>query len=92
MLHLHASHAPGGLARQEKTAAEHVSAWSARVRISSLPVMKGTIVSVEEVGGSFRTRAEVQQILIGSDGDPHLELVFLDNPAPEHLRADLGDQ
>lgn len=92
MLHLHASQAPGGLAREEQTAAEKVSAWGARVRVASLPVMKGTIVSVEEVGGSFRTRAEVHHILIGSDGDPHLELVFLDNPAPEHLRADRADQ
>jgi hypothetical protein len=50
--------------------------------------MKGAIVSVEDAGGAFRTRAEVRHILIGADGEPRLELVFLDGSAPTRLLTD----
>ena len=82
VLRLTAEQAPGALALEEQAAAECVRAWDARVRISSLPAMKGAIVLVEGVGGSFRTRAEVRHIVIGTDGDPRLDLAFLDAPAP----------
>jgi hypothetical protein len=59
--------------------------WAARVRICSLPAMKGALVMVEEGGGDFRTRAEVRHIAIGADGAPRLDLAFLDSPAPKHL-------
>jgi hypothetical protein len=88
MLRVAAEHAPGAVERGERALAECVHLWAARVRISSLPVMKGAIVLVEEAGGSFRTRAEVRHIVIGADGDPRLDLVFLDAPAPTRLLTD----
>ena len=88
VLRLTAEQAPGALALEEQAAAECVRAWDARVRISSLPAMKGAIVLVEGVGGSFRTRAEVRHIVIGTDGDPRLDLSFLDAPAPTCLLTD----
>jgi PilZ domain len=81
---LDASRAPGGVAREERTVAEDIGKWGARVR-TSLPVVKGDMVGVEEVDGSFKTRAEVRSISIESDGHPRLSLLFLDEPAPEHL-------
>jgi hypothetical protein len=49
--------------------------------------MKGTTVLVEDPGGHFRTRAEVRHITIGADGNPRLELVFLDASAPSRLQT-----
>jgi hypothetical protein len=83
-----AEHAPGTVERDERAVAERVRLWDARVRISSLPAMKGTIVWVEDALGGFRTRAEVSHIVIGADGDPRLDLVFLDAPAPTRLLTD----
>ena len=54
-------------------------------KTTSLPVLKGAILTVEEVGGKFRTRAEVQNILIAKDGNPLLTLLLLDAPVPERL-------
>jgi hypothetical protein len=88
ILRLAPEHAPGGLEQEERAVAECVRLWDARVRISSLPAMKGAIVSVEDAGGAFRTRAEVRHILIGTDGDPRLDLVFLDGSAPTRLLTD----
>lgn len=84
-LRLEAEHAPGGVERGERAVAERIRAWDARVRISSLPAMKGATVVVEDPGGHFRTRAEVRHILIGADGNPRLDLVFLDSSAPSRL-------
>jgi hypothetical protein len=88
VLRLAAEHAPGGVEQEERAVAEHVRVWDARVRISSLPAMKGAIVLVEDGGETFRTRAEVRHIVIGVDGDPRLDLVFLDAPAPTRLLTD----
>lgn len=85
MLRLPAEHAPGALERGERALAECIRMWAARVRICSLPAMKGALVMVEEGGGDFRTRAEVRHIAIGADGAPRLDLAFLDSPAPKHL-------
>lgn len=82
VLLLTASHAPGGVACQERTRIEQVTERGARVRVTSLPVMKGMILGLEEVAGGFVTQAEVDQILIGADGNPHIDLAFLDHPAP----------
>jgi hypothetical protein len=89
-LRLEAEHAPGGIAVEERTVAEDVSLWGAQVRAASLPVLKGAILQVEEIGGDFRTRAEVRNISIGADGQPRLNLLFLDNPAPERLLPAVG--
>lgn len=88
ILRLTAEQAPGALALEEQAVAECVREWDARVRISSLPAMKGAIVLVEGAGGSFRTRAEVRHIVIGTDGDPRLDLAFLDAHAPTCLLTD----
>jgi hypothetical protein len=84
-LRLEAENAPGGVAVEEKTWAEDVSQWGAQVRASTLPVVKGAVLQVDEVDGDFKTRAEVRNISIGTDGHPRLNLFFLDRPAPERL-------
>jgi PilZ domain-containing protein len=87
-IRLSAEHAPGGLEQEEQAVAECVRTREARVRITSLPAMKGAIVWVENAGEGFRTRAEVRHIVIGADGDPRLDLTFLDAPAPSPLLTD----
>jgi hypothetical protein len=84
-LKLAADQAPGGVAQEERSIAENVSARKADVRTTSLPVLKGAILGVEEVGGDFRTRAEVTGIVIAKDGRPRLSLAFIDEPVPERL-------
>jgi hypothetical protein len=68
----------------EYTVAEDLSKSGARVP-TGLPVGKGDIVSVEEVGGTFATRAEVRNVFIGKDGVPRLNLRFLDHKIPDRL-------
>jgi hypothetical protein len=89
-LKLEAEHAPGGVAMEEVTVAEDVSQWGAQVRASTLPVLKGAILRVQEAGGDFQTRAEVRNITIGADGHPRLHLLFIDKPAPQHLLTAVG--
>jgi hypothetical protein len=89
-LRLEAEHAPGGVAVEEKAIAEDVSLWGAQVRAMTLPVVKGAVLQVEEIGGDFKTRAEVRNISIGADGQPRLNLLFLDASAPERLLPGLG--
>ncbi len=83
VLRLAASQAPGGLEQEEQAVIEHVTARGVRVRVTSLPVMKGILLGLEEKGGSFRTGAEVEHVRIGPDGRPRADLVFLDGPPPE---------
>jgi hypothetical protein len=52
-----------------------------------MPVAKGEIVVLEELGGDFRTRAEIRNVYIGQDRVPRLNLQFLDAEAPERLVA-----
>lgn len=89
-LRLEAEHAPGGFAMEEKAVAEDVSLRGAQVRASTLPVVKGAILQVEEIGGDFKTRAEVRNISIGQDGHPRLHLLFLDGSAPERMLPAVG--
>jgi hypothetical protein len=72
--------------QQEHTVAENLGKGGARV-LTSLPVVKGEIVIVEEVGGPFRTRAEIKNIYIGKDKVPRLNVQFLDGEAPDRLIA-----
>jgi hypothetical protein len=83
VLRLAASQAPGGLEQEEQAVIEYVTPRGVRVTVTSLPVMKGIRLGVEEPGGGFRTGAEVENVLIGPDGRPHADLVFLDVPPPE---------
>jgi hypothetical protein len=89
-LRLEAEYAPGGVPMEEKTVAEDVSQWGAQVRASTLPVVKGAILQVEEIGGDFKTRAEIRNISIGADGQPRLHLLFLDAAAPERMLPAVG--
>jgi hypothetical protein len=75
----------GGPPREELTIAENLGRWGARV-LTSLPVAKGEFVEVAEVGGTFRTRAEIRNIYIGKDSIPRLNLRF-ETEVPERLVA-----
>jgi hypothetical protein len=89
-LKLGAEQAPGGVAVEERTIAEDISQQGAQVRATTLPVVKGAILQVEEIGGDFKTRAEVRNISIGADGHPRLSLLFLDAPTPERFLPAVG--
>jgi hypothetical protein len=78
--------APGQAPQHENTVAENLGKGGARV-LTSLPVAKGEIIIVEELGGPFRTRAEIKNIYIGKDRIPRLNLQFLDGEAPDRLIA-----
>jgi hypothetical protein len=53
-------------------------------------VFKGVTLTVEEVGGGFKTRAEVRNVAIGEDGQPRLSLLFIDDSVPERLLPPAG--
>ena len=84
-LQLDADHAAGGVAQEEETVPEHLEPRSAVVRVSRLQVGRGAVLTVGEVGGDFRSQAEVSGISIGKDGTPRLSLRFLDEPVPDRL-------
>jgi hypothetical protein len=90
LLRLEAEHAPGGVAQEERSIAENVRARGVDARVTTLPVLKGAIVTVEEMDGEYNTRAEIQGIEIGKDGDPRLRLLLLDEPVPERLLPPVG--
>jgi hypothetical protein len=73
-----------GAPSEEQTYAENLSKWGALVK-TSLPVAKGEMVEVEDLKGTFHTRAEIRNVSIGADGQPRLNLLFLDHPTPEGL-------
>ncbi len=85
VLRLEAENAPGGVTQEEHSVAENVREREVDAKTTSLPVVKGAILTVEEVAGEFRTRAEVQNIVIAKDGNPLLSLLLLDAPVPERL-------
>jgi hypothetical protein len=89
-LKLEAENAPGGVAVEERTVTDDVSLWGAQVRATSLPVVKGVVLLVQEIDGDFETRAEVRNISIGADGHPRLNLLFLDSAAPERMLPGAG--
>lgn len=77
--------AAGGEDRsEEQTVAENVGKGGARI-LTSLSLAKGEVVIVEELGGSFSTRAEIKNVYIGKDNIPRLNLHFLDTPMPDRL-------
>jgi hypothetical protein len=71
-------------ASEERTIAENIGRGGARV-LTSLLVLTGDVVMVQEVGGDFRTRAEVRNVYVGPDHIPRLCLHFLDAEAPPRL-------
>jgi PilZ domain-containing protein len=78
--------ADGAGGQEEKTVAENLGKKGARV-MTTMPVAKGEVVVLEELGGDFRTRAEIRNVYIGPDRVPRLNLHFLDAEAPERLVA-----
>jgi PilZ domain-containing protein len=71
---------------EEHTVAENLSRNGARV-MTTLPLGKGDVIWVAEIGGDFVTRAEVRGVSIGKDNIPRLSLKFLDQKVPERLIA-----
>jgi hypothetical protein len=85
LLRLEADEAPGGVAQQESAVVERLTALTAVVRVNYLPVGRGTVLTLEEAGGAFRTRAEVTVISIEEMGHARLVLQVLDAPIPERM-------
>lgn len=75
---------PGGQEIEEQTIAENIGRGGARV-MTSLTVVKGDVIRLEEVDGDFQVRAEIRNIYIGPDHIPRLNLRFLDAAAPDRL-------
>jgi PilZ domain-containing protein len=76
--------ATGAPIQEERTVAENLSKGGARV-MTAMAVAKGDVVLVEEMGGDFRTRAEIRNVYIGEDRVPRLNLQFLDGEAPDRM-------
>jgi serine/threonine protein kinase len=75
----------GTVLQEERTIAENVGRGGARVMTTMSSLTPGDIVHLEEVGGPFKTRAEVRGTYVGKDGIRRLNLRFLDSPAPDYL-------
>jgi hypothetical protein len=75
----------GTVLQEERTIAENVGRHGARVLTTMSTLVPGDIVQIEEVGGPFKTRAEVRGVYEGRDHIRRLNVRFLDSPAPEYL-------
>ena len=73
-----------GAGKEESTFAENMGKGGARV-MTTMQLDKGTIVEIEEMGGTFRTRAEIRNIYVGKDHVARLNLHFLDQEPPDRL-------
>lgn len=73
--------------REETTVADNLGPGGARVKTTQ-PFARGEVVEIAEAGGSFRTRASVRHAYVGPDAVSRLNLMFLDEQAPERLYAD----
>lgn len=71
--------------QQEQTIGENISSGGVCVRTSITHLPKGERVMFEEVGGAFRTRAEVCGYTTGADKISRLHLKFVDHAAPRYL-------
>jgi serine/threonine protein kinase len=75
----------GTVLQEERTIAENVGRGGARVLTTFSSLSPGDVVYLEEVGGPFKTRAEVRGTYVGRDNIRRLNLHFLDSPAPDYL-------
>jgi len=75
----------GTVLQEERTIAENVGRGGARVMTTMASLGPGDVVYLEEVGGPFKTRAEVRGTYVGRDNIRRLNLHFLDSPAPDYL-------
>ena len=74
----------GGTLQEEQTVTENLSRGGLLVQ-TSMAVSKGEILFVEDLKGSYSTRAQIQNVFIGKDGVPRLNLRFLNGGAPDRL-------
>jgi serine/threonine protein kinase len=82
----------GTVLQEERTIAENIGRGGARVLTTMSSLGVGDLVQLEEVGGSFKTRAEVRGTYVGKDNVRRLNLRFADGPAPDRLvRTDTGE-
>jgi eukaryotic-like serine/threonine-protein kinase len=75
----------GTTLQEERTIAENIGRGGARVLTTMSSLGMGDVLQVEEVGGEFRTRAEVRNAYVGKDNIRRLNLRFMDRPAPDRL-------
>jgi len=75
-----------GERQEEATVADNLGAGGARLMTTQF-FAKGEVVEVEEVGGTFHTRATVRNAYVGNDAVWRLNLMFLDDQAPERMLA-----
>jgi hypothetical protein len=75
----------GTVLQEERTIAENIGRGGARVLTGMASVTPGDVLHLEEVGGDFKTRAEVRNAYVGKDNIRRLNLRFLDGPAPDRL-------
>jgi hypothetical protein len=75
-----------GERQEEATVADNLGAGGARVMTTQF-FARGEVLEVEEAGGPFRTRAAVRNAYVGEDAVWRLNLMFLDEQAPERLLA-----
>ena len=75
----------GTVLQEERTIAENCGRGGARVMTTMTSLLIGDIVHLEEVGGPFKTRANLRGSYVGRDGVRRLNLQFMDSPAPDYL-------
>jgi hypothetical protein len=75
-----------GALREETTVADNLGPGGARIKTTQV-FANGEIIEVREAGGTFITRACVQNAYVGEDSVWRLNLMFLDAPTPAHLIA-----
>ena len=81
----------GTVLQEERTYAENIGRGGARVLTTMSSLAPGDIIQMEEIGGGFKTRAEVRNSYLGRDNVRRLNLRFVDAPAPDRLvRTETG--
>jgi len=73
-----------GEGREEKTFAENMGKGGARV-MTTFQLAKGEVIEIEELGGHFKTRAEICNVYVGKDKIARINLHFLDEAPPDWL-------
>jgi serine/threonine protein kinase/tetratricopeptide (TPR) repeat protein len=77
---------PGGaVLHEERTVVDNIGRRGARVLTTMTDLGVGDVVSIQEVGSEFKTRATVRSAITGADNIRRVGLEFLDRTAPDHL-------
>ncbi len=75
----------GNVVKKEITIADNIGRHGARVLTEAPSVSQADLVEIEEIGGDFRTQAEVRMVWVGPDKIKRLGLKFVGRRAPERL-------